>query len=339
MNERFVNAKNRNPQKVPPIWMMRQAGRYHKHYQAMRAKYDFKTLCLNPELAAQVALGPIQDFDFDISILFSDLLFPLEGLGFGLAYTDQGPQLEKDISFTKNLGSSDVMKAVEYMGFQAKALRMTRELLPAQKSLIGFVGGPWTLFVYASEGSHAGGLKKAKSDFHQFKNFYHILKAVLIENIQLQLSAGAEVVMVLDTAAGEVSPAFFQQELEPALIEMAEKFPHRLGYYSKTTYPRFLSHSMRNAAWAGFGFDHRAALAESFSDFRSGFVQGNFDQNLMFLPKQEFKLELNRFLQPLQKMSLEQRAGWVCGLGHGVLPQTPEENVKSFVEIVREKFA
>jgi uroporphyrinogen decarboxylase len=296
-------------------------------------------LCTNPRLAAEVALGTIEDFDFDLAILFSDLLFPLEGLGFGLQYTDSGPQLEKDISFTKTLGSSDVSKAVEFMGFQSKALRWTRELLPAKKSLIGFVGGPWTLFVYASEGSHAGGLKKAKSDFHQYKNFYHILKAVLLENIQLQLAAGAEVVMVLDTAAGEVSPAFFQQELEPALIEMAEKFPNRLGYYSKTTYPHFMSKSMRSSAWAGFGFDHRVALAESFGVLNAGFIQGNFDQNLMFLAKDDFKTELNRFLQPFTQMSPEQRAGWICGLGHGVLPKTPEENVKRFVETVREKFA
>src|SRR5216683_5124471 len=90
---RFQNALARRAQSVPPIWLMRQAGRYHKHYQALRQKHSFMDLCKRPELAAEVALGPVQDFDFDAAILFSDLLFPLEALGMGLEYTDGGPQL------------------------------------------------------------------------------------------------------------------------------------------------------------------------------------------------------------------------------------------------------
>src|SRR5438874_8974864 len=93
-NVLFQNAIARRPQSTPPIWLMRQAGRYHKHYQALRAKHSFMDLCKRPELAAEVALGPVLDFGFDAAILFSDLLFPLEALGMGLKYTDQGPQLE-----------------------------------------------------------------------------------------------------------------------------------------------------------------------------------------------------------------------------------------------------
>ena len=92
-NARFQNALARRSQSVPPIWLMRQAGRYHQHYQALRQKHSFMDLCKQPELAAEVALGPVQDFDFDAAILFSDLLFPLEALGMGLDYTDRGPQL------------------------------------------------------------------------------------------------------------------------------------------------------------------------------------------------------------------------------------------------------
>src|SRR6266571_5759543 len=93
-NARFQNALARRPQSVPPIWLMRQAGRYHQHYQALRQKHSFMDLCKQPELAAEVALGPVLDFDFDAAILFSDLLFPLEALGMGLEYADNGPQLE-----------------------------------------------------------------------------------------------------------------------------------------------------------------------------------------------------------------------------------------------------
>src|SRR5215213_2056337 len=92
-NERFQNARERRPQDIPPVWFMRQAGRYHKHYQALRKQHGFMELCKDPALAAEVALGPIQDFDFDVSILFSDLLFPLEAMGMGLSY-DPAPKLE-----------------------------------------------------------------------------------------------------------------------------------------------------------------------------------------------------------------------------------------------------
>src|SRR5665213_3603906 len=92
MNIRFDNARKAKAQAVPPIWFMRQAGRYHKHYQALRAQHDFMSLCKIPELACEVALGPVEDFDFDVAILFSDLLFPLEALGMGLKY-EPAPEL------------------------------------------------------------------------------------------------------------------------------------------------------------------------------------------------------------------------------------------------------
>src|SRR4029077_7225782 len=108
-NARFQNALARRAQSTPPIWLMRQAGRYHKHYQALRQKYSFMDLCKQPELAAEVALGPVLDFDFDAAILFSDLLFPLEALGMGLEYTDGGPQLgwKLDVDSIKKLRSVD----------------------------------------------------------------------------------------------------------------------------------------------------------------------------------------------------------------------------------------
>src|SRR5438270_13960784 len=161
-NARFQNALARRAQATPPIWLMRQAGRYHKHYQALRAKYSFMDLCKRPELAAEVALGPVLDFDFDAAILFSDLLFPLEALGMGLEYTDQGPELgwrlnEKNIAQLRS-----IEEAWPSLLFQGEALRATRERLPNGRSLIGFVGGPWTLFAYAVEGSHSGTLAASK---------------------------------------------------------------------------------------------------------------------------------------------------------------------------------
>jgi uroporphyrinogen decarboxylase len=338
MNSLFQNAIKRVPQKTPPIWFMRQAGRYHKHYQGLRAKNSFMQLCKQPELAAEVALGPVAEFDFDVSILFSDILFPLEALGMGLEYTDHGPRLAYKLSHEtiKNLG--DVSEAIHFMNFQNEAMKATRSVLPKNKSLIGFIGGPWTLFVYATEGSHAGSLTQSKKLIQLFPQFLEKMYPLLKANIQLQLDGGAEAVMIFDTAAGEVSPMFFKEWIQPVLTRLAHDFAGKVGYYSKGTQPIFFNKEFTDLPWTGQGFDHRCYLPDSFKIQNKGFVQGNFDQSLLFLEEGEFKKNLQIFLKPMQEMTLEQRAGWVCGLGHGVLPQTPESNVKLFVDTVREVF-
>jgi uroporphyrinogen decarboxylase len=335
-------AARRQIQKTPPVWMMRQAGRYHRHYQNLRAKHSFMELCKTPELAAEVAWGPVQDFDFDVAILFSDLLFPLEALGLGLEYTDQGPKLGFQLTSETIKKLIPWPAALKQLEFQKEAVRLTREKIPAQKSVIGFVGGPWTLAVYAVEGSHAGNLIQSKKQPQLFRDFSEILLPLLIENIRLQLDGGAETVMIFDTAAGELSPDDFQNAVVPLLKKMAEAFPGRLGYYSKGTQPAHLlsakGESLLSAPWAGVGVDHRWRLKEFFPLSQKGFVQGNFDQSLLHLPAKEFEIRFRDYLKPFQELSGEQRAGWVCGLGHGVLPKTPEDNVRRFVQIVRESF-
>lgn len=336
MNTKFQNALKRIPQAVPPVWFMRQAGRYHSHYQGLRANHSFMDLCKKPELAAEVARGPVAEFDFDVSILFSDILFPLEALGMGLDYTDHGPQLGFKLTpdTLKNLGPVD--KAVQFMHFQKDAVQATRAVLPSNKSLIGFVGGPWTLFVYAVEGSHAGSLINSKKLAPMFPLFLEKMYPLLKENIRLQLEGGVEIVMIFDTAAGEVSPLFFQEWIQPVLVRLSQDYPGKIGYYSKGTQAVFFNQEFKNLPWAGQGFDHRCYLPECFNIQNKGFVQGNFDQSLLFMEDADFKSALKTFLAPMKAMTPEQRAGWVCGLGHGVLPKTPEKNVKLFVDTVRE---
>lgn len=339
MNKLFQNALHRNPQSVPPIWFMRQAGRYHQHYQGLRAQHSFMELCKNPELAAQVALGPVAEFDFDVSILFSDILFPLEALGMGLDYTDHGPELGFKLNSETIMRLGPVDEAIEFMKFQKDAVKATRNILPTNKSLIGFIGGPWTLFVYGVEGSHAGSLVQSKKQIHLFPQFLEKMYPLLKENIRLQLEGGAEVVMIFDTAAGEVSPLFFQEWIQPVLKNLALDYPGKIGYYSKGTQPVFFNGAFNDLPWAGQGFDHRCSLPDSFKIQNKGFVQGNFDQSLLFMDEMDFKKALRNFLAPMKELSLEQRAGWVCGLGHGVLPKTPEKNVKYFVDTVRKELS
>src|SRR5262252_8372542 len=137
-NARFQNALARRAQRTPPIWLMRQAGRYHRHYQALRAKHSFVDLCKQPELAAEVALGPVMDFGFDAAILFSDLLFPLEALGMGLEYTESGPQLGWKLNPDSISRLRSVDDAWPQLLFQGDAMRATRERLSDDRSLIGF---------------------------------------------------------------------------------------------------------------------------------------------------------------------------------------------------------
>ena len=394
-NARFQNALARRSQSSPPIWLMRQAGRYHKHYQALREKYSFMDLCKRPELAAEVALGPVLDFDFDAAILFSDLLFPLEALGMGLEYTDRGPQLEWRLNEQTISQLRSVEEARPHLLFQGDAVRATRERLPSSRSLIGFAGGPWTLFAYAVEGSHKGSLIESKKLIALFPRFCEVMVPLLARSIELQLNSGAELVMIFDTAAGELSPNVFKAEIVPQLRVLTEKvsfeslskeprsgevfienqhelppgssfrsetdsafahkwaqrgdgsdrfYKHRIptglfpdasiGYYSKGTQPAHLRHALFTDGFAGIGVDHRWDLREAFDLFPKGFVQGNFDQALLLCEPAELKRQLRGYLEPLVNHS---RAGWVCGLGHGVLPDTPEDNVKLFVDTIRER--
>jgi uroporphyrinogen decarboxylase len=337
-NPAFQNALNRIPQKTPPIWCMRQAGRYHSHYQKLRAKYSFEELCKIPEVASEVALGPIQDFDFDVAILFSDLLFPLDALGLGLHYTDSGPKFDKLLDERNILELNSVSDAIHEMEFQREALKITRKKLQNNKSLIGFVGGLWTLYSYGKTGSHSS-LTSAKTSISLRKSFFPIIEDFIIKNIQLQLEGGAEIVMIFDTAAGELSLPDFQEIVLPYIINISEKFPGKVGYYAKLPTEKMMNLVKKIPGLAGIGFDHRLEISDFLRENNYGFVQGNFDQSLLFLSGEELVKKLNNYFSPILELSLEERAGWVSGLGHGILPGTPEANVKFFVDFTRQTFS
>ncbi len=341
MNTKFQNALRGVEQSCPPVWFMRQAGRYHKHYQGLRSKNDFITLCKDPELASEVALGPIMDFDFDVSILFSDLLFPLEAFGMGLTY-DPGPKMSHSLTEEGLKKFKDPGEAIEGLKFQGEAMRLTRQKLPKDKSLIGFIGGTWTLFTYAVEGAHKGGLEASKVKLDLYRKFCDLMVPLLKMNIELQLKGGAEVVMIFDTSAGELDPELFTEVVTPSLRELTRAFPGKVGYYARGIQAPHLKAPIFHAdELAGVGFDHRWDLRQVMRTPRltHGFIQGNFDQSLLFLPADQFEERALRYLTNLKGLDESERRGWVAGLGHGVLPGTPEANVRRYVKMVREVFA
>ena len=324
MNKKFTNACNRIQQKTPPIWFMRQAGRYHSHYRDLKQKYTFEYLCKTPELAGEVALGPIKEFDYDVAILFSDILFPLEGLGMNLRF-DPGPKFQFHLNESNANQLDDISKAINFMSFQRDALLTTRTMLSKDKSLIGFIGGPWTLMNYACGDSKV-------SDKFKLKYMETVLIPLLQKNIELQTEAGAEKVMIFDSGLQNMSTKFFDAKYFPLLEKLASK---DTAYYSRNL-PRKCIGTILQTEWGGIGVDSKLDIADCLETVDTGFVQGNFDEKKMLLPKHKFMYAIEKYCDDILKTD---RTGWVCGLGHGIDKTTPEEHVHLFIETVRNRLS
>ncbi|MBS1958056.1 MAG: uroporphyrinogen decarboxylase [Bdellovibrionales bacterium] len=346
---RYVDAVLRKNNGCPPVWFMRQAGRYHSHYQGMKKQNTFLELCKVPELAAEVTFGPIRDFDFDAAILFSDLLFPLEVLGTGLEYSP-GPKLGWHIKSVADLArlnpsKKSTQELVAEIGYQGKALQIIRAGLDPSKALLGFVGGPMTLFYYAVQGSHQGPLEDARNGLTdgRFDGFFKILAPLLIENMCMQASNGADAVAMMDTCAGEVDPALYREVVVPTIREVLIQFRRHhpdtpVVYYSKGTGPWHWQH-LHGVPFECLGIDWNTSIVEALQGFGETWsIQGNFDPNLMLLNPEPCLQEIEKFFEPILKLPREKLKGWVCGLGHGVHQWTPEQNVRNFIKYQREIF-
>jgi uroporphyrinogen decarboxylase len=328
----------------PPVWFMRQAGRYHRHYQRLRAQHEFIDLCKRPELAVEVTLGPIEEFGFDAAILFSDLLFPLEAMGMGLRYAP-GPQLDWHLRTPSDLrrlhGGAG---RAEHMSFQAEALSRLRTRLTPACGLIGFVGGPLTLYAYAVAGSHEGFARGALSDDGSlYRGFNEQLKPLLAANMVLQARAGADCVAIFDTAAGTLNAQDFARQVVPALAGVVKEFRVHcpdtpLIYYSRDTGPEHWS-ALRDIDFQCLGIDWRHDLADTLQTYSGRWsLQGNIDPQWLLLPTAQLEPRVRSVFARVLELPAPQRAGWVCGLGHGVLQHTPEQNIHLVLKIQREMF-
>ncbi len=343
---RFQRALARKNTERPPVWFMRQAGRYHSHYQELRKRHSFLDLCERPWLACEVAMGPVLDFDFDAAILFSDILFPLRTLGMGLHY-DERPRLDWYLREPQDLhklreGGAGLARELE---FQGEALALTREKLSRDKGLIGFVGGPLTLFFYAVEGSHQGDLASAKAGMHdgRFEGFTDRLLDLLAENMAIQARAGADTIAILDTCAGEVSPVDYGKQVIPVLRDLISRFRARcpetpVTYYSKGTGPQHWA-AVSRLPVACLGVDWNHDLVEVLRNHCDQCaIQGNIDPNWLLLDHCRLEPRLRAYFSRIRELPAHARQGWIGGLGHGVLPKTPEDNVRLFVRLFKEYF-
>ncbi|MCY4524567.1 MAG: hypothetical protein OXB84_07505, partial [Halobacteriovoraceae bacterium] len=327
-----------------PVWFMRQAGRYHAHYRKMKESHDFISLCKSPELAAAVTMGPIEEFDFDAAILFSDLLFPLEQMNMGLKY-DPGPKLDWNLTHSKQL--SDLIPKIDassFYHFQGKACKILKSKLAPDKTLLGFVGAPFTLFTYAVEGGHAGALINTKKGLAEglSRGFWEILLPNLLEEMSIQAANGAEVICLFDTAAGELDFCDYQKHLLPPLRNLTSEFKSRhpdtrLLYYSKHTTLQYLK-AIECEHIDVLAIDWRIDLTEALNSLgRDYYIQGNLDPVSLHLPWKALKAKLDHWHKEMDKVKISLDR-FIASLGHGVLPGTPEQNVKQTVEYIQKKF-
>lgn len=340
MNKKFHNALNRVPQPVPPIWFMRQAGRYHSHYQGLRKKYSFETLCKNPELAAEVACGPINDFDYDVAILFSDILFPLELFDLQLSY-NPGPTFENYLNPEQVKKKIEDVQVEEHLQFQSDAIKMTKNILPKDKSLVGFIGGPWTIISYGLNLNKRSEVNVPSEELFIEKLLYDHLIPILRKNIEMQLDSGAEIVYVFDTNSKQLDKDYFEKKylrmVEEALFQ---PFPKKIAYFSKNKSFYDLNKMESNyLELAGTVFSLEKGFCSYLRGTKTGFIQGNFSPTSLLKPHEEFLLDFNQFLEKMSSLSVSERAGWICSLNHGVLPKTPEINVRHFIQTTREQLS
>ena len=317
---------------------MRQAGRYHDHYQNLKKDYTFEELCKKPRLAAETAMGPINEFDFDVAILFSDILFPLEALGMDLSY-NPGPEFGLHLDEENAASLLTNSNPINFMDFQGEAIERTLERLPSEKSLIGFVGGPWTLIAYACKVDKD--LRNIALNNFQLGLLDNVILPLLKENVKLQLDAGAEIVMIFDSTAHQLAEEDLNFYLDKTFNSLAKDFPNKVGYYAKdgVNYETVIANkNNQGLKLAGMGLDSNIDLRNYFNKTGDGFIQGNFSERFLTLPNKEFLPKLEEYILKLSNLSPEDRLGWVCGLGHGVLKTTPQNNVKEFVTRIREAF-
>jgi uroporphyrinogen decarboxylase len=343
MNDIFNNRRQTNGKTHVPVWFMRQAGRYHDHYQDMKTRNTFMELCKTPKLACEVTMGPINEFDFDAAILFSDLLFPLEQLGMDLIY-NPGPKLGFKISSMKEIDKLNKNPDISFFDFQKRACEELKVSLPSSKTLLGFVGAPFTLYAYAVEGAHAGSLVSSKTGLYdgRFESFCELLLPNVLHEMKVQAEGGADAVCIFDTAVGEITVKDYKNIVLPKIHFLTREFKKshpntKIIYYSRNTHLNHLR-EIQDKNIDVLGVDWRHNLGEVLNEFSNQyFIQGNFDPCWLHLPWDQLKENLDIFYKEIidQKADLSK---WICGLGHGVLQHTPQMNVKKAIDHIHTNF-
>lgn len=333
----FLKACRREPTPCTPIWLMRQAGRYMKEYRALRKKYSFLEMCKNPRLAAEVTLQPVSQIKVDAAIIFADILLPLEPMGIELEFAkDEGPVFQHPIREMGQIERLRIIDPEEDLPFLIEAIRIVRKELDRRIPLIGFSGAPFTLASYIVEGGHSKNYTLTKGMMYQdrpaWDRLMERLSEVLIRYLNAQIRAGAQALQLFDSWVGCLSPTDYETYVLPYSKKVIEGVDKSVPLIHFATTSSTLLERMKQAGGEVIGVDWRVDLGEAW--FRIGYdvaIQGNLDPVVLLGPVDLIKKEVKRILE-----TAGGRPGHIFNLGHGILPNTPVENVAALVEMVHE---
>jgi len=334
----LLAALAREPVPRPPVWLMRQAGRYLPEYQRTRRRAGgFLELCRSPELAAEVTLQPVRRFGMDGAILFSDILLVLEALGMELVFDEGGPRLPAPLREEADVAALRPAEPAEALGYVGETLRLLRAELPAGVALLGFCGAPFTLASYAVEGGGRGGaLVHLRTMLHRRTDLYERLMDVLAEmvvrHLAFQVESGAQAVMLFDTWAGTLAREDYERFVAPWTRRVVEALGGRAPLI---LFARDGDHLLEAQAALGaqaVGLDWRTDVRAAFERVGDRVaLQGNLDPCVLLSTPGDVAARTRALLDRVGG-----RPGHVLNLGHGVLKQTDPECVAAFVRTAKE---
>lgn len=338
-NSRFLRACRRLPTDATPVWLMRQAGRYMVEYRTLREKYSILEIIKTPELACEVTLQPINAFDLDAAIIFADILPPLEGMGLELDFIKgEGPTIYNPVRTTDDVDRLRVLPTEETLGFTLEAIRLARRELDSRGiPLIGFSGAPFTLASYAVEGGSSRSRIMVKNMMLSQPELWHRLMTKLSEvaghYLLEQAQAGAHVLQLFDSWVGELSPFDYERSVLPysrRAIEIASQAGVPIIHFGTNT--SGMLPLIRTAGGDVIGVDWRIDLAQAWRILGDQVgVQGNLDPVTLFADWEALQSRARHILD-----SVNGKTGHIFNLGHGILPETPVDNVRRLVDFVHE---
>lgn len=333
----FIRACYHQPVDTTPVWFMRQAGRYMAEYRAIREKYSLLEICYRPELAAEVTLQPVRALGVDAAILFADILLPAIPLGIGLEFAKgEGPVLQNPVRTMDDVKNLRPVNPEADLGYVMEAIHILRGELK-DVPLIGFCGAPFTVASYIIEGGSSREFLKTKTMMYSAPEVWHALmeklSVVLSDYLVAQIRSGAQTVQVFDSWVGALNPQDYEEFVLPysqKILQDAKKENVPVIHFGTNT--TTLLPLMKRAGGDVLGLDWRIPLDDGWKLLGNDVaVQGNLDPTILFAPLPEIK---KRVLDILDRA--KGQPGHIFNLGHGILQNTPVDNVKAVVDMVHE---
>ncbi|HDR04245.1 MAG TPA: uroporphyrinogen decarboxylase [Candidatus Marinimicrobia bacterium] len=336
--DRFLSALAGKNLDYPPVWLMRQAGRYLPEYRALKENYSFLQMVQSPELAAEVTLQPIQRYAFDAAIIFSDILVIPEAMGLPYDFPSGGGiRMERAIQSAADIAALSPDAVTDRLRYVFDALQIVRKELNNETALIGFSGAPWTLAAYMLEGGSSRDFAKAKALFYTEPKLYHQLlekiTAAVIAYLEEQIKAGADAVQLFDSWAGILSYRSYYEMSGQYLRQIVKAIKGKAPVIVFAKGAHQWLELLISADADALGFDWSLPIS-AFRDKAPAAmaVQGNLDPAILLSNPETIRAEIKAILK-----SMENKAGWIFNLGHGILPATPLDNVSVLLQTIRKE--